>query len=1110
MKLTRITLRRMPGLPEPFTVDDIGPGLNVIVGPNGVGKSSTMRALRALLWSDGPVSGPADVSAAFVDGGVPVGAALQTPGRTTWQRAGQVTLAPALPEARFAPCFFPSLLDLLTLSRDDDALGKEIATQLSGGYSVSALLANGRFGPPGRPGQSENKAFADAKKTVGVLQSGQAALARAEDELTANRRQLDGFRAANRRLEILRRAANRLDAIDKLARAEQARTAFPTGMERLHGDERNRLKKLQADAENAKNSALLAAGEADKHEAERLATGLAVEIDDATLTSARGSAEEARKLERAVDDLTARIGEGRAKRTLAQARLGGGTTPPKLDADVISGIERLVQAEVALTVENERLIAELDALGAPGASDDRAIREAAAALRAWLALPRVLAVGSKVRGVAVLLAVVLLAVATMLAFTVGPGWGLLAFVALVLGLAALLLDPSPADQRPGLVQRFVATGVAPPSEFTPAAVEARLAELDAELAQVADARVRESRRSTLNVALTALRERASRHERELQRARDTLGVALGGALTLSTLADAIRAYAASDADVTGLEARHEQVAEQLVGRLRQVSDVVARFDGKAGHAEEAVAAVTILERRSQALKRATEQRDDARRREQAALQAYNAGNVAIADLIVTAGAADEPDLVARLDQLAAWKVARDASKAAGGAVAETERVLGDHPDVVALDAVTLARETERTAADAAKAEPLQKSITETETLVNAARAGRDLEKALADRTATEQALDAARDDALARSAGRFLLQTVEKQHEAESRPVVLQRAMATFATFTRHAWSLVVDRTGVFRATETSTGEGHALSELSDDTRAQLLLAVRLAFAAQAELTAGADVRLPFVLDEALSISDPARFDAVIESLAELVRTEDRQVFYVTSQPVDAERWRLRAGTSGETMRLIDLGAIRRLQAAAPDVALDLPAQAEVPSPAGDDAVAYALRLAVPRFAPLLGADAQHPYYLLHDDLPGLHDVLRLRVGSVGALRNLLGSAGGLALAGSLRARVTERILWLDAFAGAFSEGRGRPVDRTVLASTGFGGSLDAVVELAERSAGDARAPRRVARWRRAKDADENDGRSRDLAHRERVPGLPPGAVRGGRAEPGPGRGDHT
>ena len=48
--LTKLSIRRMAGVHAEFALEELSPGVNVIHGPNGVGKSRTALALNAVLW----------------------------------------------------------------------------------------------------------------------------------------------------------------------------------------------------------------------------------------------------------------------------------------------------------------------------------------------------------------------------------------------------------------------------------------------------------------------------------------------------------------------------------------------------------------------------------------------------------------------------------------------------------------------------------------------------------------------------------------------------------------------------------------------------------------------------------------------------------------------------------------------------------------------------------------------------------------------------------------------------------------------------------------------------------------------------------------------------
>jgi DNA repair protein SbcC/Rad50 len=52
MKLRQLEIRLLPGIDEAFTVDFQPDAVNVITGPNASGKSSLVRAVRALLYPE--------------------------------------------------------------------------------------------------------------------------------------------------------------------------------------------------------------------------------------------------------------------------------------------------------------------------------------------------------------------------------------------------------------------------------------------------------------------------------------------------------------------------------------------------------------------------------------------------------------------------------------------------------------------------------------------------------------------------------------------------------------------------------------------------------------------------------------------------------------------------------------------------------------------------------------------------------------------------------------------------------------------------------------------------------------------------------------------------
>ena len=140
MRLVELLIERLPGIGQPFSLKP-GPGVNLVLGPNGSGKSSLTRAFLDLLW---PVAGgekPSEVVARFEADEGSLQAARDNDDPVSWTRDGQALEPPRLPPDHLARCYRLGMLDLnrLDATDDDQALAREIRTQMAGGYDLVGL-----------------------------------------------------------------------------------------------------------------------------------------------------------------------------------------------------------------------------------------------------------------------------------------------------------------------------------------------------------------------------------------------------------------------------------------------------------------------------------------------------------------------------------------------------------------------------------------------------------------------------------------------------------------------------------------------------------------------------------------------------------------------------------------------------------------------------------------------------------------------------------------------------------------------------------------------------------------------------------------------------------
>ena len=1191
MRLRRIAIRRLPGIPRPgFELDGFADGINVVVGPNASGKTSIPRAVRAALYGGELVRESVDVEAVFALGvqekeGDGKGdeerrredllQAARTGGALIWTRDGRRVEAPALPEHRFVSCFTLHLEDLLAGDADTDAdIARRLVREMAGGYDLDAARNECGFSVPPRVGQTEAREVSAAETDLRRRQGRYRELQRDEERLGPLERELLEAQEAEREADRLEQALGILAKRRERVGLERRKEAFPPDMERLSGAEAQALERLHGERRRAEEG--LARAEAERRTAERAlaATGLAGSpLDEGAAADLRPRIARLEQLEGEIAHERGRAAEEKEARDRAVRELGGEPGEDvHLGPEEVHAVDQALDAVRQRAAELREIEAELGRLSdLPEAGPDpERIDEARRELLHWLSAPD--APGSPAARATALLVIGAAGVAAAVAaglFFPPAAYALLAPAVIALVYVCLLLRRAGvgAGQRREAEQRYHRLGFERPEGWERERVAERLHVLDRELGtarqRVDDLRRRreaERKRENLRAALEHESGRLADFARPLNFDPEALDASFDRWLRLTGDYDradvAVRkgrarlaaledGSGAERAGITSFLAAH---GEDPRAGVPEVETPGAEPSGAETPREEtagieASAAETprpapasgiepptakVLGQRLERLAGRVRQRDGAERdlrdaREDLERLSGEIGKRQAETEEVFRGAGLEPgeeaELRRRLDLLEEWRSldrqlteVRIAEDLLHGQLAERPDLLR----VVEEDGeVTLQGRRGSLRERAARAPGLSEEIAGIRARVELASRGRELEEARARRQRTGDALHRRFDEAMLAEAGAFLLDQVESEHVRTSRPAILRRAEDWFARFTRHQFELAMgaDGGGTFRARETATGEWRALSELSSGTRMQLLLAVRVAFAIEAEK---GRTPLPLFLDEALTTADPDRFRAVADSLRRLSEEDGRQIFYLTAQPEEGRYWAEAAPA------VIDLAASRRAGRAVtiPEEVGLPPAAPEPPHPGGLRPEEYAVRIGVDPVQPWGPPDGLHVFHFLRDDLELLRRLLRAGVEHLGPLASLLDSdEAGLFLSpdeqSALRLRAAGARAWIE----AWREGRGRPVDRDVLAASGavtlhF---IDRLAELAGEVDGDARRllhamdtgavlhfrgrnRQRLEEWLRENaylgDADPLDarGHERRVAMALTAHGSPPGA----------------
>lgn len=1016
MRLARLVIRTLPGIVPGFTFEPSSPGVNLVVGPNAIGKSSLTRAIKYLLGSrkDDP---PALALEADFDDGETHWNVIRSGSQIAWRRKGAAASRPALPGADQIGGYRLSAEHLLNANdQGDKDLAELLRKELFGNCDLDALRI--ALGP--RFGISDANTLDAATKKRREVETGYSALQRDEETLPDLQQRINVAKDARKQLERLNQALKLAGAIDARREHDEQLKRFPPEMASLPGDAVDRLDTQEKNKDELRETLRARQREQEVAAAVLERTGLAQEAPaDEQVQATADGLRTLDKLEADRRNTRDGVAQAEAAAQDARAQLRGSGEPPRIDADACRRAEELASGWIAATKRLAERQEQLKVLA------DRPTWPLAAAAGAVLAS----------------------AVAAGSAFHLQ-----VTSVALVAGLAAVLAALSAA---------WLARGAG--IERIRAAVRTSQAELD-QINAEKDALATEIGFDPTGPVVSFHRFVGQckdwDHARLEHAKKQALLAQLDGNFinTARRVREFLDAWPAAGDAGDGVAAGGGDGDAEAAADLPDLDLLRAAFESLQRRVAKADKAKAEILSSKEAIRLINQQIADV---ENAVQRLYTAAGVE---------PGERAALDARLEQRPVWEAARSQLDAAKTEEKLAREALEDRPELIErVDAGERAQlQAERDAAAGKAAEHTELILEEQAILTKLDNTGHDrkLEDAMAAEGRARHALEDQREVALLATATDLLLDDVEQAFEAGSKPEILRRASEIFEQVTTHDFELQLGD-GTFAARDARQGAVRALGKLSSGTRMQLLLALRLAWT-EAQERGGA--MLPLFLDEALTTSDEERFAEMARSLERIATAEDgrqRQVFYLTARRDEAALWRQATGSEPP---LIDLAEIRFGTATAAPKMHPAWKRAAVPVPDADESAEdYASRLGVPRFDPRLPPDSAHLFYLLRDDLTRLHALMDTwRIAAIGPLKGLLASDAALAAAGSADAcsllhqrRCTARV-WTD----LWRRGRGRPVDRGVLEQCSAISAvfIDRAAELAGQVDGDGRALVRALR----------------------------------------------
>ncbi len=1053
MYLEEIDLQRAPGIPHAIRLADMSQGLVLLVGPNASGKSTLGRTVMAMLWPKHPEPHVVAVGRWRMAPSGPLQEVRLVYGHAHWQGD-----EPGASE-ELASSWKLTLLDLLDVdASSDDLIARTIERELAGGYDLAAIRPTRKASmSPHRTAKKEHLEAGKSLRDLGLSLDTLAASEVQLKSLVAKAAEANKVPAGLQKIEDALRSVELGVVIKDL---DEQLAALPRHVADVPHEASKTAKERESDVEKWR---------AQVDHRERQQEG----CREACRTYAFPKGDPGRAAFGELENLSARLVSGGDKLESLQEKRDAASRKCHEAASLVWTDGRRTEFPSRGVVEQaaERaadLVTALACFEAVGeapepmsASLDPEEKEglvnARSLLREWLTSPRATEGTQEAEqpgwtrflvGVGAIVALV------GLPFFL-PGFsrwfGLLlalgcALVCLGLGirwsaaLASRRTGQSPSDAEVIAKRYRDRKGYPTVEEWSVRGVETVVAGLSAKLAvgervahELKEYEELSRRRSNAAANVEAIRRAMAEVCSDVGLEENLLP--LSTAIQINRLA-ALGESLTDQAEATGAwesaYAAQERVMGQLRSRILELSLLDEGRSGVAFTSPEAASAVVkdATERHAswilaeEKLKDATAELEGARKEINLASERYDAH---LERCGIDRDRADE------LPFLESQRVAMD--ELAGTRkehASERKRIDASLPDALPEGVDALKAERERLTQLSETSSALHERIARIRTEIDNETQGTSMEEALRRVKRSEDGLVADRDAALGAVIEEGICSWLRDEGTGENAPALLASARQWFLRFTRNRYELQVLHGAGFVALDQHSGRQQRLSELSDGTRTQLLLAARLAFIERVEK---GGPKTPLFLDEVLSISDPERFQAIASAVLELC-AEGRQVFYATADQAEADEWRRIAAEEGHDepeLRLIG-----------PDDALanwrPLPSppvpRAPLPAPRGDNAIEYVAELELPR--PTLHTQIeQWPLGLvLYDRLAVVHRAAEKGITRVGQVK-LANKGIPLPLDDEEIALANGRAQAITAALVSLRVGRGRPVSWEAVIESG-------------------------------------------------------------------------
>ncbi|MDB2496365.1 AAA family ATPase [Verrucomicrobiales bacterium] len=1079
-----VHVREAPGIPGGLEkLEDLTSGVNVIHGPNGSGKSTTLRLMQASLSSG---SGSRQGHFSDEDWCESETKAGEVSHRTIIRAGAGRQSDPSMVEIDngiISLCRI-SLKELLEAS-GRERFGEELESAAAGGVNLvriarDAGLENRKTPRPKDRNELKTK-FRELEAAVKFSASHQAQ----EEELEEQEKARESVSERLNRLLMLNSAIEHRQQLEAGQLAKEHFETYPETLSRLSGQECEELRHAEHALSSAREKHDTAAERKAAAEAKLRDSPLEGRIEKGILGECEAHAARMGGLESQIRSATGSLTSALGSMADARRFIGEEASDESLLAVATAELKQLEGWCDKVEELEGRKAAIRELRGQLGDLEERPRSrhgEAIELLTRWKAATRLDHRAAQSRIMMICGALLFLAAGITLGILLHPWYYAVCAGTLLFGVSWWLLREGRAAE---VEREFVQAGFTPPETWTAGDVECLLAEEEGAQERELEQR---GRSGAWKEQLSSRENEIENEETEIASQQNFLIQELGFAPVLGEKSFGILARHLMEWNRASGE---ERAAKETVQHLekeqsetrQKVRDLLASYS--LSRLAEDFSSEQLLGWLANLREWDSDYADASLRLQNATAEIENAEEAAREhdeeiDRIYAAADLEKgdrdglTDLVSRVE---AYREAREKHNGYRVVVENAKRWFEEHSEL--QDISTAALEEERLGLGDPKSEldDINQSIGALERDLENARKATAVEKKRSEFEEERARLHAEREERLEQAAGWLLANRIHQKVASETVPEVQQRAAGLLTAFTDGKCRIDV-RDGTLMALQPEiSSTPFQVEELSDGTRVQLFIAMRLAFIERQE---GA-LQLPLFLDEALANSDDRRAQALMNALAE-VADGGRQVLYFTSQGDEAAKWKESLDGRGIPFSVFPL----RKDFVLPESTANLAPRETVPAPRSGEAMAdYRERLGLPgKVDPWVESADQ---ILLGHVLEAPEDLARFHgmgVHAWGALSGLSAASANLKGGNASFERSRKQARLILEVARLWRQGRGQPLRPSDLEAGGVTNTasndrLEQAWRIAEKVDGDAERLCAVL------DSKE-----------ERVDGLGPGGIR--------------